>query len=82
MEETLTRKPQVILLGNGLIRSFGSSATSWKDLLEKLTTEKYKGKINPDGFPNTLQIILRTEGNVNNALKEHMTSQSLTCGGC
>ncbi len=71
MEETLTRKPQVLLLGNGLIRSFGSSPTSWKDLLEKLTTEKYKGKINPDGLPNTLQIILRTEGNVNNALKEH-----------
>ena len=71
MEETLTRRPQVILIGNGLIRSFGDSPTSWTDLLENLTTEKYKGKINPNGLPNTLQIILRTEGNVNNALDEH-----------
>ena len=71
MEETLTRRPQVILIGNGLIRSFGDSPTSWTDLLENLTTEKYKGKINPNGLPNTLQIILRTEGNVNNALEEH-----------
>ena len=71
MEETLARKPQVILIGNGLIRSFGDSPTSWNDLLENLTTEKYKGKIDSEGLPNALQIILRTEGNVNKVLAGH-----------
>ena len=47
MQETLNRKPQVILLGNGLNLAFGDSPTSWTELLEKLTAEKYKGKINP-----------------------------------
>ena len=70
MQETLNRKPQVILLGNGLNLAFGDSPTSWTELLEKLTAEKYKGKINPKILPNTLQIILRTNGEVNGVLKE------------
>lgn len=69
MEEMLYRRPQIILLGNGLNLAFGDSPTSWKNLLEKLTVDKYKGKINPDLLPNTLQIILRTDGEVNSALK-------------
>ena len=71
MQETLNRKPQVILLGNGLNLAFGDSPTSWTELLEKLTAEKYKGKINPKTLPNTLQIILRTNGEVNGVLKEY-----------
>ena len=62
-------RPQVILIGNGLIRAFGDSPTSWQDLLENLTVPKYKGKISENGLPNTLQIILRTDGAVNSMLK-------------
>lgn len=71
MQEILNRKPQVILLGNGLNLAFGDSPTSWTELLEKLTADKYKGKINPKTLPNTLQIILRTNGEVNGVLKEY-----------
>ena len=69
MEEILYRRPQILLLGNGLNLAFGDSPTSWKNLLEELTVDKYKGKINPDLLPNTLQIILRTDGEVNSSLK-------------
>lgn len=68
MKEITTRKPQVVLIGNGLIRSFGDSPSSWQDLLEKLTVSKYKGKVNLNVLPNPLQIILRTAGEVNSTL--------------
>ena len=69
MEEILYRRPQILFLGNGLNLAFGDSLTSWQQLLEKLTVDKYKGKINPDLLPNTLQIILRTGEEANSALK-------------
>ena len=71
MQETLTKRPQVILLGNGLIRSFGSAPSSWVELMEKLTVERYRDKISITGLPNALQIILRTDGAVNGILKDH-----------
>ena len=71
MQETLTKRPQVILLGNGLIRSFGSDPSSWVELMEKLTVERYRNKISVSGLPNALQIILRTDGAVNGILKDH-----------
>lgn len=71
MKEIITRKPQVVLIGNGLIRSFGDSPSSWKDLLEELTVPKYKGKVHLNGLPNPLQIILRTDGEVNGILTAH-----------
>lgn len=69
MEEILYRRPQILFSGNGLNLAFGDSLTSWQQLLEKLNVDKYKGKINPDLLPNTLQIILRTGEEANSALK-------------
>ena len=71
MQEILTNRPQVILLGNGLIRSFGSDPSSWVELMEKLTVERYRNKISVSGLPNALQIILRTDGAVNGILKDN-----------
>ena len=71
MQEILTKRPQVILVGNGLILSFGSDPSSWVELMEKLTVEHYRNKISISGLPNTLQIILRTDGAVNGTLKDN-----------
>lgn len=59
----------VLLLGNGIDRIFNSHGISWQELLNKMTT-------NPNipehhGLPFPLEVVLRTNDHVDEALKEH-----------
>ena len=59
----------VLLLGNGIDRSFNSDPISWGDLLDKMTTNHSIPK--HDALPFPLEVVLRTDDHVDEALKGH-----------
>lgn len=59
----------VLLLGNGIDRSFNSNPVSWGELLDKMTTNPAVPAHAPLPFP--LEVVLRTNDHVDEALKEH-----------
>lgn len=61
------RKPQILLLGNGINRAFDSS--SWDDLLNSIDRRRERYDIAGSHVPETLKAILLTEDNVDKALK-------------
>ena len=65
-----TRKPKVLLLGNGLSRAY--NADSWDHFLESINVKKDKYP-KPDDIemPMTLKIILLTDNHVGTAMKEN-----------
>lgn len=76
MKESTLRFPQVLLLGNGLNRSYGDG--DWKKLLEQVKTNP---KINLDNdvykkVPYPLLAVLATDDHVNTATK----NRNLFCG--
>lgn len=62
-----TRKPQILLLGNGINRAFDSS--SWDDLLNSIDRRRERYDIGGFHVPEALKAILLTEDNVDKALK-------------
>lgn len=64
-------RPQVLLLGNGLNRSFGG--VSWSDLLQQISTRKDIDISKLKG-PLPLQAVLVTDNHVGTAMKEHHAS--------
>jgi hypothetical protein len=70
IETTLQKhRPQVLLLGNGLIRSYSALTLSWKDLVYRIGTDSsipYSVNI-----PLPMEIVLRTHGHVQNVLRDH-----------
>lgn len=63
------RKPQVLLLGNGIIRAYSNLAMSWKDMLRRIGTDKDI----PDeiAVPMPLEIVVRTGDHVDLVLRDH-----------
>lgn len=59
----------VLLLGNGIDRSFNSKPISWGELLDKMTTNHDLPK--HDMLPFPLEVVLRTNDHVDEALKAH-----------
>ncbi|MDE6728537.1 MAG: SIR2 family protein [Oscillospiraceae bacterium] len=66
------RKPQILLLGNGINRAFKSD--SWDDLLNSIDRRGDKYEIDGYRCPETLKAILVTEDNVDKALKKQKNS--------
>lgn len=62
-----SRKPQILLLGNGINRAFNSD--SWDDLLNSIDRRRDRYDIGGLHCPETLKAILITEDNVDKALK-------------
>lgn len=62
-----TRKPQILLLGNGINRAFDSD--SWDDLLNSIDRRRERYDIGGFHVPEALKAILLTEDNVDKALK-------------
>lgn len=62
-----TRKPQILLLGNGINRAFDSC--SWDELLCSIDRRRERYDIAGFHVPETLKAILLTEDNVDKALK-------------
>lgn len=65
------KKPQILLLGNGINRAFHSD--SWDDLLNSIDTREDKYKISDRSCPETLKAILVTGDNVDIKLAEKKT---------
>ena len=59
----------VLLLGNGIDRSFNSNPISWGELLDKMTTNH--DLPDHDMLPFPLEVVLRTNDHVDEALKTH-----------
>lgn len=59
--------PQVLLLGNGLNRSFSQTAISWEKLLKNPNDTRIPDKLQ---MPYGLQVVLRTKDNVNTFVKD------------
>ena len=59
----------VLLLGNGIDRSFNTHGISWQELLEKMTTNPNIPDHQPLPFP--LEIVLRTNDHVDEVLKKN-----------
>ncbi|MGI6117988.1 MAG: SIR2 family protein [Bilifractor sp.] len=71
----IQKRPQVLLLGNGMIRSYSSLSMSWKDLVYQIGSDRtipYSVDI-----PLPMEIVLRTEGHVADVLRHH---QRELCG--
>lgn len=72
MKETVTqpgKRPQVLLLGNGIIRAYSGLAMSWHELLLRIGTDK---SIPDDvSIPMPLEIVLRTGDHVGEEIREH-----------
>ena len=64
----LPKRPQVILLGNGINRAF--NGVSWNDLLNTIAVEEYKDK--KIDCPMPLKAILVTRDNIDKTLKNHI----------
>jgi hypothetical protein len=62
-------RPQVLLLGNGLIRSYSGLAMSWKDLVCRIGSDRTIPST--VDIPLPMEIVLRTEGHVSNVLRDH-----------
>jgi len=60
--------PNVLLLGNGLNQANGGP--SWREFLENIAVDEYKGKVGNLTSPEPLKAVLVTNDNVNTALKE------------
>ena len=76
----IDRTPKVLLLGNGLNRSFGSE--SWGDLLSEISSPSFEEdeKIIIDNLTFPLQAIIYTNDNVDkgiNALASKMTNMDV-----
>lgn len=61
------RKPQILMLGNGINRAFDSD--SWDDLLNSIDRRRERYDIGGFHVPEALKAILLTEDNVDKALK-------------
>lgn len=62
-------RPQVLLLGNGLIRSYSGLTMSWKDLVYRIGSDHtipYSVDI-----PLPMEIVLRTQNHVSDVLRDH-----------
>ena len=68
--ETGAHRPQVLLLGNGIIRAYSHLALSWHELLKEIGTDKTVPD-NPD-MPMPMEIILRTNDHVDLVLQDHI----------
>ena len=68
--ETGAHRPQVLLLGNGIIRAYSHLALSWHELLKEIGTDKTVPD-NPD-MPMPMEIILRTNDHVDLVLEDHI----------
>ena len=72
VEQTMTtylpKRPQVILLGNGINLAF--NGVSWNDLLNSIAVEEYKDK--KIDCPMPLKAILVTRDNIDKTLKNHI----------
>ena len=79
-------KPKILLLGNGINREFGENAVSWSELLNSITTNHYvgteldalalknkKNNIKSPAVPFPLEIVLRTDDNIDVAIKNAKT---------
>ena len=64
----LPKRPQVILLGNGINRAF--NGISWGDLLNSIAIDKYKDK--KFYCPMPLKAILVTEDHIDKTLESHI----------
>lgn len=62
-------RPQVLLLGNGIIRSYSKLAMSWKELVYKIGSD-HTIPFSVD-IPLPMEIVLRTRNHVGDVLKEH-----------
>lgn len=67
---TGAHRPQVLLLGNGIIRAYSHLALSWHELLREIGTDDTI----PDctNMPMPMEIILRTHDHVDLVLENHM----------
>ncbi len=62
--------PKVLLLGNGIQRSFFSGALSWESFLEQMTiNERITKETKISGIPFGLEVVLRTKDNVDKQIK-------------
>jgi len=69
MKATRHIRPQVLLLGNGIIRAYSSLAMSWKDMLRRIGTDH---SIPDDlNIPMPLEIVVRTGNHVDVVLRDH-----------
>ncbi len=68
MDTFRKRRPQVLLLGNGVIRAYSDKALSWQDLLKRIGTREVPDNL---GIPMPLEIVLRTEDHVDMVLDHH-----------
>ena len=66
--EITCKRPQVLLLGNGIIRAYSSLAMSWKEMLKRIGTHSIPDEIS---IPMPLEIVLRTGDHVNMVLERH-----------
>lgn len=75
MNENVRVKPHVLLLGNGINRSFGG--TSWNSLIDKINIRKGNNSNWPNNdnmlknMPMPLQAILVTNNNIKDAMKNN-----------
>ena len=69
MDRIGRRRPQVLLLGNGIIRAYSSLAMSWEEMLRAIGTDQSV----PDelNIPMPLEIVVRTRDHVDLVLGEH-----------
>ena len=84
------KRPQVLLLGNGINLGFSDNGISWPMLLEKITTNKSTGELldeltekskeNGTGLsaiPFPLEIVLRTDDNVDTTMNRVKTDEDI-----
>lgn len=63
------KRPQVLLLGNGINRAYAQSSVSWKSLIKNVGES---GQWSEDFLlPMPLEIVLRTQDKIDNSLKEY-----------
>ncbi len=73
-----TKKPQVLLLGNGLLQAFGDTV-SWSDLVKQM---HINSNVDKDllfaNIPFPLEIVIRTNDNVDTQIKDITISDNNT----
>lgn len=68
MADSNYKRPKVLLLGNGLLRSFGNTV-SWKDMLKEMHCNPHIDKdFCFDGISFPLEVVLRTNDGVDTAI--------------
>ena len=68
MADSNYKRPKVLLLGNGLLQSFGNTV-SWKDMLKEMHCNPHIDKdFCFDGISFPLEVVLRTDDGVDTAI--------------